>query len=86
MLSAIVRGGSGRANRWTASPGRFFAANELKLIMAHIILNYDLKLEDPSAPRDHITRWHTLFPSPAVRVLFKKRQDVSAVCCQEGTD
>jgi hypothetical protein len=26
------------------SPGRFFVAHELKLIMAHILLNYDIKL------------------------------------------
>ena len=26
------------------SPGRFFAANQLKAILAHIVLNYDLKI------------------------------------------
>jgi len=25
------------------SPGRFFAANELKCLMGHILLNYDIK-------------------------------------------
>ena len=66
---------SGHADQRIPSPGRFFATNELKTMMAHNILNYDLKLEVPSAPRDHVTRWHALFPSPAVRALFRKRQD-----------
>ncbi len=27
-----------------ACPGRFFAANEIKLILANILLNYDIKM------------------------------------------
>ncbi|KIJ13765.1 hypothetical protein PAXINDRAFT_13311 [Paxillus involutus ATCC 200175] len=29
-----------------ARPGRFFAANELKSMLAHVVLSYDIKLED----------------------------------------
>jgi hypothetical protein len=29
-----------------SSPGRFFAAIELKAMMAHLVLNYDVKLEN----------------------------------------
>lgn len=29
-----------------ACPGRFFAANELKLIIINIIMNYDIRLEE----------------------------------------
>ncbi|PHH89526.1 hypothetical protein CDD83_5833 [Cordyceps sp. RAO-2017] len=35
------------------SPGRFFVAHELKLIMAHLLLNYDLK----SIPERPQPRW-----------------------------
>ena len=29
------------------SPGRYFAANQLKAVLSYIILNYDLKLSEP---------------------------------------
>ncbi len=29
------------------SPGRFFAADELKALLAYIVLNYDIKADDP---------------------------------------
>ena len=55
------------------SPGRFFASSELKTILAHIILNYDMKLErEKLRPQN----WYNAFvvvPSPTARVLFKKR-------------
>lgn len=31
-----------------ACPGRFFAANEVKIAMVHLLLKYDMKLKDPS--------------------------------------
>ncbi|KFY43370.1 hypothetical protein V494_02019 [Pseudogymnoascus sp. VKM F-4513 (FW-928)] len=31
-----------------ACPGRFFASQEIKLLLAHTLLNYDVRLEDPS--------------------------------------
>ena len=35
------------------SPGRFFAVNEMKALFAHIIANYDFKLEEGArAPRE----------------------------------
>ncbi len=29
-----------------ACPGRFFAANEIKLVLAQLLLNYDMKLPE----------------------------------------
>jgi hypothetical protein len=35
------------------SPGRFFAANEAKALLAHLIVTYDMKFEEgKGAPRD----------------------------------
>jgi cytochrome P450 len=31
-----------------ACPGRFFAANEVKIAMVHILLKYDLKMDNPN--------------------------------------
>ena len=61
------------------SPGRFFAANLLKCILAFLVLNYDFKLASDSGegaypPNIHI-REH-VFADPTVKVLFRKRQPV----------
>ena len=32
-----------------SSPGRYFAASQLKAVLSYIILNYDLKLSEPNA-------------------------------------
>ncbi|KAF8623267.1 hypothetical protein AX15_006434 [Amanita polypyramis BW_CC] len=56
-----------------ASPGRFFAANEVKTAIAHILLNYDVKLaNDGGRPR---TLWlgRAPLPDPTAEVLFQKR-------------
>ena len=56
------------------SPGRFFAANELKCMMAHIVHAYDVKLEkEGEIPQPE---WFTYAVSPNrnAEVLFRKRQ------------
>jgi hypothetical protein len=55
------------------SPGRFFAVNELKAMLAYVVLNYDVKTEEdgvrPSA------KWfaHQSVPNPTASVMFRKR-------------
>ncbi|KAI1793082.1 cytochrome P450 [Ganoderma leucocontextum] len=61
-----------------ACPGRFFAANELKALLAYIIVNYDLKLGgDGKRPADMFFGM-TIIPSPTGQVLFRKRQTGSS--------
>ena len=60
------------------SPGRFFAANELKLMMAHLVTNFDVKFahsEETGAAAYPQNKWFSLSftPDPAVEVMFKKR-------------
>ena len=55
------------------SPGRFFASNELKSILAFIILNYDVKLTDKGRP-ESIALQTALVPDPSGEVMFRKRQ------------
>ncbi|KAH6915699.1 cytochrome P450 [Coprinopsis sp. MPI-PUGE-AT-0042] len=57
-----------------ACPGRFFAAVEIKLMMAYLVLNYDVKCEqDGVRPKD---MWvgQTCVPDPKANLLFRKRQ------------
>ncbi|KAJ7870478.1 cytochrome P450 [Mycena olivaceomarginata] len=55
-----------------ACPGRFFAVNELKLMLAHILENYDVKLEGPTRPP---TEWFGTMAgaNQTAKVLFRRR-------------
>ncbi|KAJ7767232.1 cytochrome P450 [Mycena metata] len=58
-----------------ACPGRFFAATELKAMMAHLVVNYDIRAEvEGVRPLDAVfgTR---ITPNPAGKVYFRKRMD-----------
>ncbi|KZT08802.1 cytochrome P450 [Laetiporus sulphureus 93-53] len=57
-----------------ACPGRFFVANELKAVLAYIVLNYDVKFGgDGTRPSNH---WFGILivPDPTAEVMFRKRQ------------
>ncbi|KAI0673798.1 cytochrome P450 [Trametes maxima] len=56
-----------------ACPGRFFAANELKAMLAYIVLHYDLKLPDHTQPPTNIYWATNVIPALNGKVLFKKR-------------
>ena len=57
-----------------SSPGRFFAATELKAMMAYLLLNYDVKFaREGVRPADR----HNIMgisPDPTATVLFRKRK------------
>ena len=50
-----------------ACPGRFFAANEIKLILTQLLLNYDMKL-----PEDAQEDVRGRFPDPNREILFRR--------------
>ncbi|KZT66093.1 cytochrome P450 [Daedalea quercina L-15889] len=58
-----------------ACPGRFFVAIELKTMLAHIAVTYDIKLERAGDPP--LGRWigASLVPDRKAEVLFRKRRD-----------
>ncbi|KAI5867197.1 ent-kaurene oxidase [Durotheca rogersii] len=56
-----------------ACPGRFFAGAEIKLVLAHLLLRYDLRLP-AGAPRPAPTMFMmTRCPSTTAEVLFRRR-------------
>lgn len=58
-----------------ACPGRFFAINEMKIIFAYLLLNYDMKLRDGEGrPKNLEKPTGTTYPDPRVEVLFKSRK------------
>ncbi|KAJ7845586.1 cytochrome P450 [Mycena leptocephala] len=55
-----------------ACPGRFFAVNEQKLIMSHVIMTYDFKLKDGVRPEDE---WVAMIggANSTAEVMFRRR-------------
>ena len=59
----------------STSPGRFFAATELKAAFVHILLNYDVKLpKDGSPPPDNVWFGGAVVPHQSAQVMFKRRR------------
>ncbi|THG97981.1 hypothetical protein EW026_g4131 [Hermanssonia centrifuga] len=57
-----------------ACPGRFFAANELKAMMAHVIVTYDVKFSNEGVRPANKWIATTIAPDPTATVLFRKRR------------
>ena len=55
------------------SPGRFFAANELKAILAHILLNYDVKMANGGGRPENMWFGRSALPNTKAEMLFRKR-------------
>lgn len=58
-----------------ACPGRFFASNEIKIIMCHILLKYDWKLvEGQPPPKIQVHGW-MLVADTTSRLAIRRRQE-----------
>ncbi|KAF9047870.1 cytochrome P450 [Panaeolus papilionaceus] len=57
-----------------ACPGRFFAAAEMKLILAHLVTHYDMKFENEGVRPDDMRISFAILPNPFTKVLLRKRQ------------
>ncbi|KAI4125181.1 MAG: hypothetical protein LQ338_004405 [Usnochroma carphineum] len=61
-----------------ACPGRFFASNESKIILALLLLKYDIRFQqagesaEKSRPKNHVFA-DACYPDPEVQVMFKRR-------------
>ncbi|KAM0283941.1 hypothetical protein ACHAO9_009467 [Fusarium lateritium] len=55
-----------------ACPGRFFAANEIKMIISHALLRYDVKMMGSETKRyPNMEFAHMSIPDPSRKLLFK---------------
>ncbi|KIK25892.1 hypothetical protein PISMIDRAFT_96212, partial [Pisolithus microcarpus 441] len=58
----------------SACPGRFFAGVVMKSILAHVVVEYDVKLDEGTSPHQKSIRFGAhLVPNPATRIVFRKR-------------
>ncbi|EJD07464.1 cytochrome P450 [Fomitiporia mediterranea MF3/22] len=55
--------------------GRFFAVNELKMMMACLILNYDVKAEVEGVRPENVYHRSRLSPNPTAKILLRRRKD-----------
>nr|AEB40218.1 cytochrome P450 monooxygenase [Antrodia cinnamomea] len=61
-----------------ACPGRFFASHELKAILAHIVLNYDLQFEGGGGRPENLWLGTGILPAPNAKIMFRNRQTSDA--------
>lgn len=54
------------------SPARFFVSVVMKMILSHLIVDYEFKLADPTA-RAFWTMGKTRLPNPLMTILVRKR-------------
>jgi cytochrome P450 len=54
-------------------PGRFFAVNELKALLAHVLLEYNVKFEDGRRAPEPDWRGSNPSPNRFAQVMFQKR-------------
>ncbi|KAH8691177.1 cytochrome P450 [Talaromyces proteolyticus] len=57
-----------------ACPGRFFASNEMKIALCHILIKYDFKLQDGCVPQI-IKHGVSLSSDPHIKIAIKRRQE-----------
>lgn len=58
-----------------ACPGRFFAANESKILLLQLLLNYDFKFKDDVSTRPENFEVGTeSIPNPSIDLLFRARE------------
>ncbi|MCJ1241081.1 hypothetical protein MMC14_009085 [Varicellaria rhodocarpa] len=56
-----------------ACPGRFFASNEIKMIVAHLIMRYEWRFREGEGRPVNLSLDENLFPDPEARVLVRRR-------------
>lgn len=56
-----------------ACPGRFFAGNEVKMILAYFLINYDMKLKDGESRPKGMMLMMSKTPDPNAEILFRRR-------------
>ena len=57
------------------SPGRFFVATELKLMFAHLLLNYDVKMANGQGRPANRVFGSSSRPDVKAEVMFRQRRE-----------
>ncbi|KAL7270798.1 hypothetical protein RUND412_006482 [Rhizina undulata] len=74
LFSAVNSKTLGFGDGRHACPGRYFAADELKLMLIEVLENYDIKLRDGKRPKS-LTVGFGHVPDPKAEVYFRRRRE-----------
>lgn len=55
-------------------PGRFFASNEIKMILAHLLLNFDFRYPEGQGRPRNLSADENIYPDPAARLQMRRRE------------
>ena len=58
-----------------ACPGRFFASNVIKLILGHLLSEYEFRFPNGQGRPRNIEVLEYIFPDPKAQILFRKRAE-----------
>ncbi|KAJ7026187.1 hypothetical protein C8F04DRAFT_966687, partial [Mycena alexandri] len=58
--------------RWVC-PGRFFPTVQMKGVMAHILMNYDVRAQIEGIRPPNISLWMFVIPHPRGKILLRRR-------------
>ncbi|KAI0008536.1 cytochrome P450 monooxygenase [Xylariaceae sp. FL0662B] len=56
-----------------ACPGRFYASSEIKMILASILLRYDLRYSEGQGRPRNLNAEENIYPDPSARVLIREK-------------
>lgn len=56
------------------SPGRFFAVNEIKSFMVHLLMNYDIMLDPTAPPFKNLMLSAFALPDPSACIMVRQRK------------
>jgi cytochrome P450 len=60
-----------------ACPGRFFASNEIKIALVHLLLKYDWKLKEGSDPKIFTLGWMMTSDANATILVKRRREEMT---------
>lgn len=60
-----------------ACPGRFFASNEIKIILAHLVMNYDWKFAEGQEVPKRLEVGADFVTNPYGRLVYRQRENIT---------
>jgi ent-kaurene oxidase len=57
-----------------ACPGRFFASNEIKLIVAELLMNYDMRFAEGQGRPENMVHDFSIIPNFGAEFFMRKKQ------------
>jgi cytochrome P450 len=57
-----------------ACPGRFFAGTEIKMMLAYLLLGFDMRLKDGEGRPKGFTMMMSKAPNPEAEIMFRRRE------------